>query len=57
MFSLFPVVPTDGSLWILDTDYETFSSVWSCAELNGKLVAEFAWILGREKTFSLRDVS
>ncbi|XP_015111737.1 apolipoprotein D [Diachasma alloeum] len=40
--------PVDGSYWILDTDYESYSAVWSCQSL---LFAntQFAWILTREQ--------
>ena len=37
---------------VLDTDYETFASVWNCKEfpMLGVLVRrEFAWIIGREE--------
>ncbi|CAG0891654.1 unnamed protein product [Darwinula stevensoni] len=46
----FPGSPT-GTYLVLDTDYETFSAVYSCQAI-GDRALEFAWILSREKTMS-----
>ncbi|XP_063992620.1 apolipoprotein D-like [Diachasmimorpha longicaudata] len=44
----FSLSPVKGSYWILDTDYESYSAVWSC---QGFLIAntKFAWILTRDR--------
>merc|ERR1711973_382996 len=45
----FPGVPVDGDYWILETDYENYSIVYSCVDyLIGLIHFEFAWILTRE---------
>jgi len=36
--------------WIVDTDYDQYSLVWSCAEILGFAQTDFAWILSRTKT-------
>ncbi|KAL4234724.1 hypothetical protein ACF0H5_006366 [Mactra antiquata] len=36
--------------WIVDTDYDNYSLVWSCNELLGVAQADFSWILSRKKT-------
>ena len=36
--------------WIVDTDYETYSMIWSCLDLSGLVQADFAWILSRKNT-------
>ncbi|WAR11669.1 APOD-like protein, partial [Mya arenaria] len=36
--------------WIVDTDYDTYSLVWSCTDIGGLLQADFAWILSRNNT-------
>ena len=38
-----------GTYLVLDTDYKSFSAVYSC-EAKGNLTLEFAWILSRETT-------
>nr|CAH0103066.1 unnamed protein product [Daphnia galeata] len=37
----------DVPYWILDTDYENYSVVWSCSENSG-LNAQIVWVLTRE---------
>merc|ERR1711860_241656 len=42
-----------GNYWVLDTDYKTYTLIYSCTELIfGATHFEFAWILAREKTIS-----
>ncbi|CAC5396671.1 APOD [Mytilus coruscus] len=42
-----------GDYWVLDTDYETYTLIFSCTDLLfGATHFEFAWILAREKTIS-----
>lgn len=36
-----------GPYWVLDTDYETYTVVWSCSVNLHILHVEFAWILAR----------
>uniref|UniRef100_A0A3B4A4Y8 Apolipoprotein D n=1 Tax=Periophthalmus magnuspinnatus TaxID=409849 RepID=A0A3B4A4Y8_9GOBI len=37
--------------WVLDTDYSSYSLVYSCTDL-GLLHVDFAWIMSREPTLS-----
>ncbi|XP_072296422.1 apolipoprotein D-like [Eucyclogobius newberryi] len=37
--------------WVLDTDYNSYSLVYSCTDL-GVLHMDFVWIMGREPTMS-----
>lgn len=42
-----------GTYWVLDTDYDSFSIVYSCTEiLGGAYSMEYIWILTREKEIS-----
>ncbi|XP_077998373.1 apolipoprotein D-like [Glandiceps talaboti] len=36
--------------WVLHTNYQTFSIVYSCSDLFGFVRSEFAWILSRKRT-------
>ena len=38
-----------GDYWVLDTDYETYTLVYSCSDILVSNV-QFLWILAREKT-------
>ncbi|XP_055957002.1 apolipoprotein D-like [Patella vulgata] len=38
--------------WVLDTDYDNYSAVFSCESLGGLAHVEFAWILSRNNTIS-----
>lgn len=40
---------TKGNYWVLDTDYSSYSVVYSCSEYLGIYHAEFVWILTRER--------
>ena len=42
----FPVSPVPGDYFILDTDYDNYSCVYSCNEYIGK-VQIYVWILSR----------
>ncbi|XP_076061454.1 apolipoprotein D-like [Oratosquilla oratoria] len=44
-------VPVVGSYNVLDTDYATFASIYSCHNLIGFYVEE-AWLLGRPRSFT-----
>jgi len=39
--------PAPGSYWLLDTDYTSFASVYSCDEFAGNKL-EYGWLLTRE---------
>lgn len=42
-----------GTYWVLDTDYNSYSIVYSCTEiLGGAYSMEYIWILTREKEIS-----
>ena len=38
-----------GNYWILDTDFESFTAVYSCADAPLGMRSELAWILTREQ--------
>jgi len=40
-----------GDYWVLDTDYETFSVVYSCSGF-GFFKMEYAWILSRHRSIN-----
>jgi apolipoprotein D and lipocalin family protein len=40
--------PNRSNYWILDTDYDNYSIVWSCGGAGALVRAEFAWILARK---------
>ena len=39
-----------GDYWVFDTDYSTYSVVYSCDNIFGLIKIEFAWILSRERS-------
>ncbi|XP_052232494.1 apolipoprotein D-like [Dreissena polymorpha] len=43
--------------WVVDTDYETYTLVFSCVDIVGVSHLEFAWILARKSSIdqSVRD--
>jgi len=45
----FPTSPVKGEYWVLDTDYENYTIIYSCVDyVFGLIHFEFAWILTRE---------
>ena len=44
--------PVAADYWVLDTDYKSYSLVYSCINLLGLEKIEFTWMLGRNKTFT-----
>ena len=51
-------IPDDpqANYWVVDTDYNNYSLVWSCADY--KVVSlEFAWVLSRKQTLDDAIVS
>ena len=45
-----------GDYWVIDTDYDTFASVYSCSDALGLVKFEIAYILTREKNPSEETV-
>ena len=41
----------DGTYEVLDTDYETWTAVYSCLSI-GAFNFEYAWLMGRSNTLS-----
>ncbi|KAJ8310337.1 hypothetical protein KUTeg_012202 [Tegillarca granosa] len=39
-----------GNYWVLDTDYKTYTLIYSCTNMIGISHIEFAWILSRQRT-------
>lgn len=39
-----------GKYWVLDTDYDHYTLIYSCTDLAGLSHIEFAWILSRART-------
>ncbi|XP_002740543.2 apolipoprotein D-like [Saccoglossus kowalevskii] len=47
-----------GDYWVLRTDYDTFSVVYSCDDfMLGFVKMEYAWILGRGRTLNTRTLT
>lgn len=47
----FPGVP-DAPYWVLSTDYQSYSLVYSCADYFGLFHIDFAWILARTRVLT-----
>ena len=43
----FPGTP-EGDYWVLDTDYENWSAVYSCGDIFGLIKFEYAFLLARD---------
>lgn len=41
-----------GDYWVIDTDYTSYSAVWSCSSVFG-VKAEFLWILSRTQVMDV----
>ena len=52
----FPGSPT-GNYWVLATDYENYSAVYTCFDLLGIYKFEYAWLLTREREPSAEVVT
>lgn len=48
---LYPGV-ADGPYWVLSTDYQSYSLVYSCSDFFGVFNIDFAWILARTRTLT-----
>ena len=46
-----------ANYWIVDTDYDNYSLVWSCSDVIGLVNFDFAWILSRQRTLDANTVS
>ncbi|XP_002740540.1 apolipoprotein D-like [Saccoglossus kowalevskii] len=47
-----------GDYWVLKTDYDTYSVVYSCDDfLFGFVKMEYAWILSRDRTLNTRTLT
>lgn len=50
-YFLFPILEAPyGKYWVLDTDYDHYTLIYSCTDLAGLSHIEFAWILSRSRT-------
>ncbi|CAK6968605.1 apolipoprotein D-like [Scomber scombrus] len=49
--SFFKGVP-DGPYWVLSTDYQSYSLVYSCSDFFGLFHVDFAWILARTRVLT-----
>ncbi len=43
----FPDLPP-GDYWVLDTDFESFTTVYACSDYAGSIKTEYAWVMTRE---------
>ncbi len=43
------LLSTNGKYWVVDTDYENYSLVYSCSKILGIFKAESAWFLSRTR--------
>ena len=50
MVSLPPSASVMGDYWVLDTDYDNYTLIYSCESILGVAHIEFAWILARNMT-------
>ena len=44
--------PDTSNYWILDTDYDNYSIVFSCKNLSKRKSAEAAWLLSKTRTLN-----
>ncbi|EFC44116.1 predicted protein [Naegleria gruberi] len=44
--------PFAGPYWVVDTDYKTYSMVFSCVNILGVYHIEYAWILARQPSLN-----
>ncbi|KAL1123304.1 hypothetical protein AAG570_002390, partial [Ranatra chinensis] len=49
----FPYLPLDAPYWVLDTDYDNYSVIWSCSNF-GIFSTRNAWILTRARNPTLQ---
>ncbi|XP_039645804.1 apolipoprotein D-like isoform X3 [Perca fluviatilis] len=49
--SFFKGVP-DSPYWVLDTDYQSYSLVYSCSDVFGLFHVDYAWILARTRVLT-----
>ncbi len=46
-----------GPYWVLATDYDNYTLVYSCSDFAGLFHAEFSWIMSRTRTLPKETVS
>ena len=51
-FGGMPEMDNEPNYFVLDTDYDTYSVVYSCSNINDLLTFEMMWILSRTPTLS-----
>lgn len=51
-----PANSLEANYWVLDTDYTTFSVVYSCRDLGGLMSGKMVWILTREKNADMETM-
>lgn len=47
--AFFGLEPTRSNYWVLGSDYQNYSLVYSCEQINGTTYEEYAWVLARTK--------
>lgn len=47
--AFFGLEPDRSNYWVLGSDYNTYSVVWSCEQVTADTYNEFSWVLSREK--------
>ncbi|XP_061387890.1 apolipoprotein D-like [Musca vetustissima] len=55
-FPVSPVYTVSSNYWVLDTDYTTYSVVYSCQELPNSQSSTIVWILTRERLPSEKTI-
>ena len=50
------IITTRGNYWVLDTDYNNYSLVYSCSKMVG-IKIENAWILSRQPTLDASTIN
>ena len=51
-FEGMPEIDDEPNYTVLDTDYDTYSIVYSCGNFYGLFTFDLLWVLARENTFS-----
>ncbi|XP_063075921.1 apolipoprotein D-like [Engraulis encrasicolus] len=46
-----------GPYWVLSTDYESYSLVFSCTQLSSEVNVNFAWILSRSRSLPAETIT
>ena len=57
-----PEISDDPNYFVLDTDYDTYSIVYSCSNFYGRITFDMLWVLAREpyltqdKMLAIKDI-